>query len=430
MIQGEPILPKLPVYKTEKQETYVRFTMLAFAVILILYGLTCNTPTEIIQGVSAIVNTQAGLITDSIVVGGMGGAFVNAGLVTLMSIGLMWATKTSFTGMNIACLFLMAGFSLFGKDICNILPIILGGYLYSIYKRESFGKYIYATLYGTALAPVVTEVISLSMTRGSTSSAVSGWLVGIAIGFVLPPISTYTMRIHQGYNLYNVGFTAGLIGMVLASIFKSMGHDFETRFEWSTGNNFSLFIFLFLLFSSMVLVGFLWNGNSFQNLWRLTRHSGRSIADFVILDGYPVTLMNMGIVGVAATVYVLLVGGQLNGPTIGGIFSVCGFGAFGKHIRNITPVVLGVVLSSFFMVWELQDPAVLLAALFATGLAPIAGQFGWIWGMIAGFVHASVVLNVGILHAGLNLYNNGFSAGLVCIVLLPLIEALKREKEQ
>ena len=60
-------------------------------------------------------------------------------------------------------------------------------------------------------------------------------------------------------------------------------------------------------------------------------------------------------------------------------------------------------------------------------LAPIAGQFGWGWGMLAGAIHASVVLNTGFLHGGLNLYNNGFSAGLVCIVLVPLIESLRKE---
>ena len=106
-----------------------------------------------------------------------------------------------------------------------------------------------------------------------------------------------------------------------------------------------------------------------------------------------------------------------------------GFGAFGKHMRNILWVMMGVVISSWCMVWDLTEPAVMLAALFSTGLAPIAGHFGPIWGMVAGAIHASVVLNVGVLHGGLNLYNNGFSAGLVCIVLLPLIQAIRREKE-
>ncbi len=161
----------------------------------------------------------------------------------------------------------------------------------------------------------------------------------------------------------------------------------------------------------------------------IIRHSGRAVADFVHHDGYPIVMMNMGIIGAVATIYVLLVGGELNGPTVGGILTVCGFGGFGKHLRNITPIILGVVLTSFWTVWKLNDPAVLLAALFATGLAPVAGQFGWLWGIVAGSAHACVVLNVSFLHGGLNLYNNGFSAGLVCIVLVPLIEALKREPE-
>ena len=101
--------------------------------------------------------------------------------------------------------------------------------------------------------------------------------------------------------------------------------------------------------------------------------------------------------------------------------------AISKHLKNILPVILGVIVSSIFTVWTLDEPNTLLAALFATGLAPIAGQFGWGWGMLAGAIHASVVLNTGFLHGGLNLYNNGFSAGLVCIVLVPLIESLRKE---
>jgi Protein of unknown function (DUF1576) len=67
-----------------------------------------------------------------------------------------------------------------------------------------------------------------------------------------------------------------------------------------------------------------------------------------------------------------------------------------------------------------------LAALFGTTLAPIAGRFGWHWGLLAGFVHSSVAQTVGQLHGGLVLYNNGFAAGLVAAVLLPVILALRR----
>jgi hypothetical protein len=42
------------------------------------------------------------------------------------------------------------------------------------------------------------------------------------------------------------------------------------------------------------------------------------------------------------TAYVLAVGGELSGPVIGGIFYVVGFGAFGKHVKNVWPILAGV----------------------------------------------------------------------------------------
>lgn len=401
-------------------------TMVLFSLVLILFGVICGPPEQLLPGIWRIITERAVLITDSMMVGGMGAAFVNAGLVSLLSLVILRACKATVSGITIAAVLLMAGFSLFGKDVWNILPILLGGWLYAKFKREPFSRYVYITLFGTALAPVVTE---LAVTGGDLYllRLLIPLAVGILVGFILPAISVFTVRVHQGYNLYNVGFAAGLVGMVLASVFKSFGYVFGTRLEWSTGKNLQLSVFLFILFGAMFLAGFLYNGKSLKNLVRITRHSGRSVADFVHHDGYPVVLMNMGLIGALATVYVLAAGGELNGPTVGGVLTVCGFGGFGKHVRNIVPVMLGVVISSFLMVWQLSDPAVLLAALFATGLAPIAGQFGWKWGVLAGAVHASVVLNVSFLHGGLNLYNNGFSAGLVCIVLVPLIEALRRD---
>ncbi len=413
------------IYDENDQSSFLFSTMVLFALFLIAFGILCGPPPELLPGLWHIITERAVLITDSIMVGGMGAAFLNAGLVTLISLWILYACKAAISGATIAAVFLMAGFSLFGKDVWNILPILLGGFLYSRYKKLPFSQYIYTSLFGTALAPVVTEISSI-VDRQWPLLPIA---IGTAVGFVLPAISVFTVRVHQGYNLYNGGFAAGLVGMVLASILKSFGYVFETRLEWSTGNNLKLSVFLFILFGALFLTGFFCNKRSLRNLKDIIRHSGRAVADFVHHDGYPIVMMNMGIIGAVATIYVLLVGGELNGPTVGGILTVCGFGGFGKHLRNITPIILGVVLTSFWTVWKLNDPAVLLAALFATGLAPVAGQFGWLWGIVAGSAHACVVLNVSFLHGGLNLYNNGFSAGLVCIVLVPLIEALKREPE-
>ena len=105
---------------------------------------------------------------------------------------------------------------------------------------------------------------------------------------------------------------------------------------------------------------------------------------------------------------------------------IAGFGACGKHIKTVIPVLLGVVLGSMTKVWHIDDPAVLLAALFGTSLAPIAGHYGWAWGIVAGFLNSSVALCSGVLHGGMNLYNTGFSAGIVAAFLVPLLEALPK----
>ncbi len=128
--------------------------------------------------------------------------------------------------------------------------------------------------------------------------------------------------------------------------------------------------------------------------------SGQAPTDFIALAGFGPTLANMGLAGAIGTLYVLLVGGDLNGPVIGAILTIVGFAAFGKHPRNIVPIMLGVFLGSLAKPWGAADPSIVLAALFGTTLAPIAGRFGWHWGIVAGVVHSSAATSVGVLHGG------------------------------
>ena len=45
-------------------------------------------------------------------------------------------------------------------------------------------------------------------------------------------------------------------------------------------------------------------------------------------------------------------------------------------------------------------------------------------GLLAGYLHSSVALNVGIVYGGMNLYNNGFAGGIVAILLVPVIQSI------
>jgi hypothetical protein len=137
----------------------------------------------------------------------------------------------------------------------------------------------------------------------------------------------------------------------------------------------------------------------------------------------------MGLTGLASTAYVLVIGGDLNGPVIGAILTIVGFAAYGKHPRNVLPIMLGVFLGALAKPWHPADPGAVLAALFGTTLAPIAGRFGWGWGIVAGFVHSSAAMSVGVVHGGLNLYNNGFAAGIVASVLVPVILAIRAARQ-
>ena len=47
---------------------------------------------------------------------------------------------------------------------------------------------------------------------------------------------------------------------------------------------------------------------------------------------------------------------------------------------------------------------------------------------MAGFIHSALVLQTGGPVAGLNLYNNGFSGGLIAIVLYPTVTAIARHR--
>ena len=137
------------------------------------------------------------------------------------------------------------------------------------------------------------------------------------------------------------------------------------------------------------------------------------------------TLVNMGIIGIIGLGYVYLVGGDVNGPILAGILTVAGFGALGKHPRNILPVMIGVYFICIPKIWSHTDPGPLLAALFCTTLAPISGRFGFLAGLAAGALHLPMVMHVGGLHGYMNLYNNGFAGGLAMLLIVGFIKGLK-----
>lgn len=408
-----------------KPYIFAKQLLWAICVSMFLFAFLCGSPAEIFEGMVSIVTHKAGLIADNFAVANVAATFFNAASIMAIALLLFQLLKVNITGPGIACILLCAGFAMFGKDIVNIWPIIAGVFLYAKRQNDDFNKYIYNALYGTCLAPIITEI---ALIRSDWISLLLAVLCGLIIGFLIPPLSTYCLRIHQGYSLYNVGFSAGLVGTVLVAILKSFGYTPEAQLIWTYENDVRVLVYLFVLYIVLFVLGWYLSDWKLKPWLQLSRHSGRLMSDFVLMDGMPPILMNMGALGMAATLFLLITGGTINGATIGGLLTIVGFGAFGKHLKNVTPIVIGVFLGSMLKIWNIHDPAVQLAALFGTCLAPIAGQYGWKYGIVAGFLHSSMVLSIGVFHGGLNLYNNGFSAGMVALILIPLIESIQGEK--
>lgn len=154
------------------------------------------------------------------------------------------------------------------------------------------------------------------------------------------------------------------------------------------------------------------------------KESGQGRTDFIEKYHHGLIFINMSLLGILATAYILLVGGELNGPTIGGVFTIAGFGASGKHLKNVVPILAGVFWVGYFSIHDISSTAALLAALFGTTLSPISGYYGPAAGFIAGGLHIILTTNITILHAGMNLYNNGFSGGFVAAVLVPILDKI------
>jgi len=394
-------------------------------IIFILQGFFYETPKGIALGLREIIINPDILVTDYIAVGGLGATFVNVGLAGLISLVALSLAKHETTGLTLGALGLVTGFAFFGKNPVNMFPIIMGGYLYSRYAKAPPKNCILPAILGTCLAPAVTQ-LAFAHHIPTWLGIILGLLIGLFIGFIMNPVAAAMRKTHEDYNLYNVGFAAGIIGLCIFALFRSLGIDFTLSNIWSGGYNFELALFLLILSIYFTICGILSLGDKL------------SLLEIIKIDAEDhdyykkhaeKSYIAMGIMGLACLGFMFILNGEYSGPVIGAILSVVGFGAFGKALPSAAPVVAGAMLAALASFLIIGTPinyrGFLVAALFSTCLSPLSRKFGFKWGMVAGFLHLSLASHVGFFHGGMNLYNNGFAGGLAAMMLLPIIKLLK-----
>ena len=364
----------------------------------------------------------ARLLNDYTLAGGEGAALLNASLVGLIGLVLVKLNRIRLSGPTVAAVFTMMGFGLFGKTTVNILPIILGVYISAKTISKSFREYILIALFGTALGPMVTLVMFEIGLSGSDGLS-AGVAAGIIIGIFLPSLAIGMLHLHQGYNLYNLGMTCGFLSLFAAAVFAAAGYNLPLGTLWNSEPSLIISILVPVLSVFLIASGFIMGRKkSLSDFAMIQSFTGRLPSDFMEMASISGSLVNMGLLGVAGSLYVYFTKTPFNGPVIGGLLTLIGFGSFGKHLNNSLPVVAGVLIGCLLFGKNPSDPGPALAALFCTTLAPIAGEYGKMAGVAAGVIHLTMVERTGAWHSGMDLYNNGFAGGLTATLLVAVIE--------
>ncbi|MCZ7566608.1 MAG: DUF1576 domain-containing protein [Burkholderiales bacterium] len=207
-----------------------------YAAAFVGFGFLVDTPSAVARGLVAILTSRDTLLTDYFGIGGIGAGCVNAGLLTLCACLVYYKARAKMAGAAVACLFLVLGFGLFGKNLLNVWSIVLGVWLYARFRREPFATHVNVAFFGAALAPIFSEILfstSLSLAVSLPLAVVTG----LVMGFILAPAAAQLFKAHAGFSLYNMGFTAGLVGVLVVALYKSYGFVPDPVFIWTTGNN-------------------------------------------------------------------------------------------------------------------------------------------------------------------------------------------------
>jgi len=402
----------------EKKKEYLVISFLPF--IMLIYAIIFTNPFDLIKGMKHILLSDGVLLTDYFIVGGKGAAMFNASIVALINIFLLYRMDMKINGLLISGIYIMFGFAFMGKNLLNIIPFYLGAYAYTQFEKRSFKTVIASCMFTTALSPVVSSISKAF--NFSFFGIILAILAGFLMGFIVPAVSAHVINFHNGYTLYNTGLGAGLIAIIIYAILEEVGLEVTPNKTFVEKMDYSILALLILVFSFYIIYGYYANGHSFKNFGSLLMHSGRLVTDFTVTEGFPMVMINMGILGFIALALIFLMFPYINGPILSGLLTLIGFSGFGKHLKNVLPIIAGVSLSYIIFGKNISLTSFAITLFFSTCLAPISGKFGIIPGIIVGFVNFCLVLNMGALHGGLNLYNTGLSAGIVASVSVPILQ--------
>ncbi len=399
------------------------------------------------SGLWKILITPCKVTTNYFSLGGYAATFLNMGLVCLVSLLLFVVCKGTPNNASALAVILTVGFGSWGINVLNIWPTVLGVVIYCLVKGEKLGSQVNAMLFSTGIAPLITELL---VRYPGTEVVGFNWvglglalLVGFVIGFFLPAGLAHSPKVHKGFDLYSAALPIGMTAFLLnAALYKTMGLDVNklpllsdmTVASGTVVNVFCCVVFGLCVVFALVL------GCKPRDYWKLLTDPAL-VTNFSSTYGNATFLMNVGLYGLFILGYYNLIGASFNGVTFGIIFCMLATCNSGSHPGNVWPIMLGYAVASTVCGWlsplvggtftlGINAQAIMVGLCYANGLSPIADKYGWQYGFLASVLHYLLVTSVPSLHGGFCLYNGGFTAALICLILVPELERFFRTKDE
>ena len=400
---------------------------------------------SMLTGLWQILSQPSKLSTNYFFIGGYSATFLNMGLVGLICLLLYIVFKATPTNVSTLAFVLTLGFGSWGINILNIWPTIFGVMIYCLVKKEKFGANVNAMLFSTGIAPLITDLMIRYPNAEAIGFNLEGILIALAvgffIGFFLPAGLANSPKVHKGFDLYSAALPVGMTAFFLnATLFKTLGVALPAgadAAQLQVASRLTVNTFCILLFGACIVIAFVL-GCRPKDYWQLIIDP-ELVTNFSSTYGNPVFLMNVGVFGLFILGYYNLIGASFNGVTFGIIFCMLATCNSGSHPGNVWPIMLGYIVASTVcglvsplvggtFTFAVNAQAICVGLCYANGLSPIADKYGWRYGFLAAIMHYLLVTSVPTLHGGYCLYNGGFTAALICIILVPNLEHLSRDK--
>ena len=405
---------------------------------------------DMFTGLWKILSQPSKISANYFAMGGYAATFLNMGLVGLACLALFGVFKGTPNNVSTLGVLLTIGFGSWGINILNIWPSILGVVVYGLVKKEKMGSLVNAMLFSTGIAPLITELMIRYLTPEAIGFSWQGiglsLFVGLIIGFFLPAGLAYSPKVHKGFDLYSAALPVGMTAFFLnAILYKTMGRELPKALSdldpasmqvasASTVNIFCLIVFVLCIVFAFLL------GCRPKDYWKLLSDP-ETVTNFSSTYGNATFLMNVGVFGLFILGYYNLIGANFNGITFGIVFCMLATCNSGSHPGNVWPIMLGYAVASVAFGWlaglvggsfafKINAQAIVVGLCYANGLSPIADKYGWRYGFIAAVMHYLLVTSVPSLHGGYCLYNGGFTAALICMILVPELERFTKTKEE